>query len=123
MSLKQTDHFSGDNPFSGENPLKRVLPQTPFLNFELGLGSPDKNRNNQPLSQSLGEVIGGRPFSKDHPQKGFPQNTGYPALLGWFIGLALVAGTLTYIVIGTPAYSIYSLLLAVRERNVAAAHS
>jgi hypothetical protein len=37
--------FSGENPFSGENLLKKVLPQTPFQNFDSGLeSSPDSYR-------------------------------------------------------------------------------
>ena len=54
----------GDDPFSGENPLKIVLPQTPFLNFELRFDCPDFYRDNQTQAQSLG---GGETLFKGSP--------------------------------------------------------
>ena len=59
--------FVGES-FSGENPLKMVLPQTPFLNFELCFDWP--SRANQNLAPSLGGGRGGQPFTKGSPHRG-----------------------------------------------------
>jgi 3-oxoacyl-[acyl-carrier protein] reductase len=50
----------GQKTFSEENPLKRVLPQTPFPNFGLGFDCPDYYRDNQNLTQDLGGDAGGK---------------------------------------------------------------
>ncbi len=60
-----------------------------------------------------------KPMPENKPSNSRPR---IPALAYWISGVVALVAISGYIVVGTPSYSIYSLLLSIRQRDVASAH-